>query len=187
VRAVDPHSSKTNEQLLLNPQRLNTYAYGLNNPYRYVDPDGLEPGDIFKTPNRAAKDALIYTNPKSIKENKEYGGEICEKAKNKYFASPPVNGDGQSVNPHDSSCPGCKTVGDYHTHGDYSIEGPNGLPIRSNKKSDQYNSDQFSGTDKLGISGDAAIYGKGYKGYLGTPGKQYKVYNPSSSKVENLK
>jgi RHS repeat-associated protein len=40
VRAVDPRSSKTNEQLLLNPQRLNTYAYGLNNPYRYVDPDG---------------------------------------------------------------------------------------------------------------------------------------------------
>ena len=41
VRAVDPGTGKTNEELLLNPQRLNTYAYGLNNPYRYVDPDGL--------------------------------------------------------------------------------------------------------------------------------------------------
>jgi len=26
--------------MLLNPQRLNRYTYGLNNPYRYVDPDG---------------------------------------------------------------------------------------------------------------------------------------------------
>jgi hypothetical protein len=26
--------------MLLNPQRQNRYAYGLNNPYRYVDPDG---------------------------------------------------------------------------------------------------------------------------------------------------
>jgi len=40
VRAVDPHSSKTNEQLLLNPQRLNNYAYALNNPYAFVDQDG---------------------------------------------------------------------------------------------------------------------------------------------------
>lgn len=42
VRAVDPRASKTNEKLLLNPQRLNTYAYALNNPCRYVDPDGRD-------------------------------------------------------------------------------------------------------------------------------------------------
>ncbi|MCM2356850.1 MAG: RHS domain-containing protein [Geobacteraceae bacterium] len=43
VRAVDPKTSKTNEKMLLNPQRLNTYAYALNNPYRYIDPDGKAP------------------------------------------------------------------------------------------------------------------------------------------------
>lgn len=43
VRAVDPMTGKTNEKLLLNPQRLNVYAYGLNNPYRYVDSDGKNP------------------------------------------------------------------------------------------------------------------------------------------------
>ena len=43
VRAVDEKTSKANEKLLLNPQRLNTYAYGLNNPYRYVDQDGKHP------------------------------------------------------------------------------------------------------------------------------------------------
>ena len=46
VRAVDPIASKTNEKLLLNPQRHNTYAYALNNPYRYVDPDGRDVWDI---------------------------------------------------------------------------------------------------------------------------------------------
>ena len=40
VGPVDPRTGKVNEKILLNPQKLNTYAYGLNNPYRYVDPDG---------------------------------------------------------------------------------------------------------------------------------------------------
>ena len=31
---------------LLNPQKWNKYAYTLNNPLRYVDPDGLEEMDI---------------------------------------------------------------------------------------------------------------------------------------------
>ncbi len=43
VGPVDPRTSKTNEELLLNPQRINKYAYSLNNPYRYVDPDGNAP------------------------------------------------------------------------------------------------------------------------------------------------
>lgn len=43
VRVVEPATSKTNEKILLNPQRLNFYSYGLNNPYRYIDPDGREP------------------------------------------------------------------------------------------------------------------------------------------------
>lgn len=38
--AVDPFSGETNYSLLANPQRLNYYAYSLNNPYRYVDSDG---------------------------------------------------------------------------------------------------------------------------------------------------
>ncbi len=41
VGLVDPASGKVNQEMLLNPQRLNRYVYyGLNNPYKYIDPDG---------------------------------------------------------------------------------------------------------------------------------------------------
>jgi len=46
VGAVDPETGRINEKRLHEPQRLNLYAYGLNNPYRFVDPDGADPGGI---------------------------------------------------------------------------------------------------------------------------------------------
>jgi RHS repeat-associated protein len=43
VGLVDARTGKVNAEMLQDPQRLNRYAYGLNNPYRYVDPDGKNP------------------------------------------------------------------------------------------------------------------------------------------------
>ncbi len=46
VGAVDPHTGKVNEKNLFNSQRLNRYSYSLNNPYRYLDPDGKWPEEV---------------------------------------------------------------------------------------------------------------------------------------------
>jgi len=40
VGPVESRTSKTNYEMLINPQKLNLYAYALNNPYRYADHDG---------------------------------------------------------------------------------------------------------------------------------------------------
>lgn len=40
VKAVEPFSGQVNQLLLKTPQRQNAYAYSLNNPYKYKDPDG---------------------------------------------------------------------------------------------------------------------------------------------------
>ncbi len=42
VRAVNQNGN-INPEILTNPQRLNLYTYGLNNPYVYVDSDGNSP------------------------------------------------------------------------------------------------------------------------------------------------
>jgi len=46
VGAVDPKKGKINERVLRNPQRINLYAYSLNNPYRYLDQDGGWPEEV---------------------------------------------------------------------------------------------------------------------------------------------
>jgi RHS repeat-associated protein len=41
IRAVDPFSGNVGPHLS-NPQRLNIYSYGINNPYKFLDPDGRD-------------------------------------------------------------------------------------------------------------------------------------------------
>ena len=53
VGLVDPATGKINQEMLLNPQRQNRYAYALNNPYKYADADGRSP-DILASSDAAA-------------------------------------------------------------------------------------------------------------------------------------
>jgi len=67
VGMVDPRNGSINHKNILNPQRLNYYAYGLNNPYRYIDPDGNDPDDISRFPLfERVRDFVSNPSPETV-------------------------------------------------------------------------------------------------------------------------
>lgn len=99
------------------------YAYCRNNPIKFVDKKGEEPGDFFITKDDAAKDFGKFYNPISIIQGREYGSSIYEVRNNdgdsRYTYS--VANVGISGEVVVSSAPfGEKAVATIHTHGCYS-------------------------------------------------------------------
>ncbi len=136
----------------------------------------------FATADEAARAALNRANPASIRDNKEYGGLIYRGADGKYYYTGPLRGSDQGVTPANAPAPaGTTVVGDYHTHGDYSTADPvTGAAVRtSDPANDDFNSDNFSTTDKTGIATDGAGT-PGYAGYLGTPSGTFRRYDPAT-------
>jgi RHS repeat-associated protein len=88
VHAVDPKTSETNEKILLDPQRLNTYVYALNNPYRYVDADGRDPYLLSRPePNYAL---MCHINPHFDRKENLIGGAVLTTALLSVSAGPEV-------------------------------------------------------------------------------------------------
>lgn len=54
----------------------NLYCYGLDNPIKFIDKDGREPGDFFESPEKAALDFALFYNDNSIRDNKEFASSI---------------------------------------------------------------------------------------------------------------
>lgn len=70
-------------------------------------------------------------------------------------------------------------MGEYHTHGDYSLKAnKDGIGVRTTKKHDYYDSDNFSPDDKDGADTSSGTY-PGYRMYLGTPSGVFRVYDTS--------
>ena len=87
VGPVDLASGKIDEKILLNPQRINPVAYSLNNPYRFVDPDGKDPRDLV---NQEGRQSAVENGIRSYEEHKvdvlgEFSGQFLEKVGKKYF------------------------------------------------------------------------------------------------------
>ncbi|MDQ3132146.1 MAG: DUF4329 domain-containing protein [Acidobacteriota bacterium] len=140
------------------------------------------PAAGFATQDEAAKAALTTANPHSIKDNLEYAGLIYKDSSGKFFYTGPIKGTDQGANPGNAPAPsGATVVGDYHTHGDYSTQDPTTkAAVRtSDPTKDQFNSNNFSATDKTGIASDGAST-PGYKGYLGTPSGTFRSYDPAT-------
>jgi hypothetical protein len=138
--------------------------------------------DGFATQDEAARAALEESNPKSIKDNREYGGYIYKDRDGTYGYTKPIKGSEDGVDLGKTSVPAGKTeVGNYHTHGDYSIIDPKtGKIVRtSDPKRDDFDSDNFSqpdiDTDKVMGAGKP-----GYRGYLGTPSGVFKYNEPGT-------
>ncbi len=49
VKVVD-QNGEINQDILANPQRLNLYTYAVNNPFKYVDPDGRDIAVVYGAP-----------------------------------------------------------------------------------------------------------------------------------------
>lgn len=113
---------------------------------------------------------------------------IYRDAGGQYYYSGAIRGTDQGANPAAAPAPvGSSVVGDYHTHADYSTADP--LTHRAVRTSDpardDFNSDDFSATDRAGIAADGNGIG-GYKGYLGTPSGVFKVYDPATGTTSTL-
>ena len=103
---------------------VNWYVHCYNNPLIFVDLDGLAPGDPFDSLNDAAKDFGKTTNPKSIKEDWEYGTYFYswdEKGGTNYSYTEPHKGPVRNNVPVVDENPpiptGTKWEGAGHTHG----------------------------------------------------------------------
>jgi len=131
----------------------------------------------FRTPDAAAFNALEKSNPISIRNNVEVGGFIYENPETKRFhATEPVLGTVDELQlDHIKTPDGTKTVGDYHTHADYSDFDANDNVVRTtNPAIDGFNSDRFSVVDFQGNSFDRTT------GYLGTPGGEFRKVQPDA-------
>ncbi len=139
-------------------------------------------GGPFASIDDAARAALTAANLLSIHDNLEYGGVIYRGPDGNYYYTGPSQGSPTGFNPSATPAPpGTTQVGDYHTHGDYSIVDPSGNIVRtSNPAMDDFNSDNFSAQDKVGIAADGAGV-PGYTGYLGTPSGTFRRYDPATN------
>ena len=150
---------------------ISPYVYCLNNPIKWIDKKGEEPGDPFLSPDAAARDFGMIYNLKSIETNREYGSLIYkyqENGKTLYSYNEPNVGKvgAYSVIPNAKRPRNSITYGDIHTHGSYNGN-------KNNNNGEWNETWKFSDADKILVN-----KGKLKASYLCTPeGKlmKYKI------------
>jgi hypothetical protein len=159
--------------------------FGWGDPQSAAQSCSSQPGCpstlTYGTRDEAAIAALDEANPASIRDNIEYGGWIYELPDGRFGYTVPMRGTETSFRINSVQPPSdSKTVGQYHTHGDYSWLDPQGRPVRtSDPTKDVFGSDNFSAQD-IRLYGHLEGLYPGIRGYLGTPSGTYLHYDASS-------
>ena len=146
------------------------YAYVLQNPFTFSDPDGRFPFQLFRSPDAAAKDFGYFYNNYSIEANVELASTIYEKrgrdGRLYYAYTPAAQGGVDWSNPKDAPAPARRrVVGDVHTHG---------------AEISRYDNNNFSGADLRGIRKDKHI------GFVVTPKGYLKRFNPWTNRINTI-
>ncbi len=95
---------------------VNLYTYARNNPLYWIDFLGLAPGDLFRSPDAAATDAIAWTAQNHDTSSQEYAGWVYSAGEDQYSYTEPIPGGDGSADPG----PTCEdtAVASYHTHTD---------------------------------------------------------------------
>lgn len=157
---------------------VNTYAYVLNNPLRWVDRLGFKPGDVFENPQDASIDALNWIL-KNKNNTNEWAGTIYQQLNDgKFVATDPAEGGAAWSSPSKPSWNQGDVRAYYHTH------------AKCTKKDieDDYSRPGIDPkTGEFVVDSDTHLsWSSQLPSYLGTPGGYVLMFSPNPpSGVEN--
>ena len=134
---------------------------------RFIDPDGREPGDKFKTKREAAKDWGKYYNGASIVRGKEMSSTIYKTGSGRstvYSYTEAIEGKKSKTKSRGSGAPdGTKKAAIIHSHGNYDKD---------------YKNNEFSNSDKQNS------YNQEVNSYVATPNGTLQEYDPYTTEVK---
>ena len=166
---------------------ISPYAYCENNPIKWIDNNGNEPGGYFKTKDEAAIDFGLYYNDNSIRINKEFASYIFEIKDNygnkgySYSIASSGNKDGVYL----QNEVGAKNVATIHTHAAYDPKLGQGNDLFSGsykiENGEFYSSDTKRNMNLPNDIGNANK--RGMDSYMVTPSGSLQKYSPLTGKI----